>query len=411
MKLTVLGGSGVATPALLAALAEAWTFPGHPPLQVVLHGRSPDKLATVAQACRGAAGPALALTTETDLRRAVEGADVVLNQVRVGGLRARAFDESFPQEFGIPGEETLGPGGFANGYRTLPVVLEHARAVEQASPACWLVNLTNPAGMVRQAVAMATRVRCFAVCESPDALALAAGRLVTPHRRPRADYLGMNHVGWLTRLGDGRRDLLPEVLSRLEELPGAAVEADLAQALGVLPLPYLRYYYHPDAMLASQRGRPTRAEALSQLERDLLAGYAAGADALPLVQRRGAAWYRAAVVPALVALAGGPSQRMVLGVGNGGRVPWLPPQVTIEAPLTLDSGGPGRPRVTQLPPDPRGLLAAHAAFEALTVEGLLEHSEEKLLRALVANPLVPSVEVARRILHLVRQKTPELLAP
>lgn len=396
--IAVLGGSGAATPELAASLREA----GIDGLELRLVGRDAAKLAKVAAAASGLAGPAIRVTEASSVAEGVSGAEIVVNQVRVGGLRARAFDESFPIEFGVPGEETLGAGGFANAMRTVPAVLEIVREVERETAGAWFVNLTNPAGIVHQAISRTTRLNAITVCDSPVTLAeQARGESAAA----RVDYIGLNHAGFVTGAYAGTYGVLVEALDRY----GGPVTPEVARSLGLLPNPYLRYYFDPPAMLAMQRGKRPRAEELLELEGELLAAYASGS---PLgsrpasLEKRGAAWYGKATVPVVAALLGKGPADLIVGLPNGDSIPWLPGSAVVELPTEIDERGPGVRRTADLPADAKALLQAHAAFETLTVEGILEHDDAKLLRALTSNPMVPGVTAAREILAHVRAHNP-----
>lgn len=394
----VLGGSGAATPELAVSLREA----GIEGVELRLFGRDAVKLARVAAAAAALAGPAIRVTRAMSVAEGVGGADIIVNQVRVGGLRARAFDESFPIEFGVPGEETLGAGGFANALRTVPAVLEIMRDVEREAPDAWVVNLTNPAGIVHQAIARTTRLKTITVCDSPVTLAEQARG---EHVDAVVDYLGLNHAGFVTAARNGTYDLLSDSLERYS----GPVAADVARSLGLLPNPYLRYYYDAPSVLAAQRGKRPRAEELLDLEAELLEAYASAAESasrpLPL-QKRGAAWYGKATVPVIAALLAEGPREVIVGLPNGESVPWLPASAVIELPTVVDQGGSGSRRAGPLPADARALLQAHAAFETLTVEGILERDESKLLRALTANPMIRGVSTARAVLDHVRTHNP-----
>ena len=400
MRLVILGGSASSTPELFDGLA-AW--PGgterRPDLTVVLVGRDEAKLELVARGCRARPiGPGAPVAVEMDAnrRRALDGADVVLNQVRVGGLGARVFDESFPRDFGIPGEETMGPGGFANALRTVSALRAIWADVVEMAPAALVVNLTNPAGIVQQAAAAEWPLRIYSVCDSPVAfVASVAARLGQPVAEVQRRYIGMNHLGWY----------LPESPDQLEEL------ADLATDLGVevvrlhqaLPTPYVRYYVHPDRILESQRDKETRAQALQRLEAELLAGYRDRPTAdLP---RRGAVWYRLAVLPLIDAWLHGSDDPVLAGAPNDGRLPGIPDSVVLELPHRAARPG----ELVALDPIvptgiPASLLQRHGAYEALTVAALRPEADpDARLRALMANPMVRSFDQARGLLGRIEQ--------
>ncbi len=400
MRLVVLGGSGSSTPELFDALSD---WPGgvarRPPLEVVLVGRSVDKLCVVANACRSriaTGGPRVEVATSTDRRAALQRADVVLNQVRVGGYAARAFDESFPWAFGLPGEETMGPGGFANARRTLPVLAGTWDDVAQVAPAALVVNLTNPAGIVQTAAHHShPGLHIVSVCDSPmPMLAAIAERLARPLAQVRRRYVGMNHLGWY----------VPESTDELREIADLAtgVEPEVVQLHEALPAPYVRYYVHPDRILATQQGHETRAQALQKLEATLLAGYGTGTTG---VARRGAVvWYRMAVVALIDGWLNGTDEPLLAGVRNNGRLRWLPDDAVLE--LSHDASRPATlvavPSVA-LPPLPQAMLAAHAWYEVLTADGATHDTEAARLRALLANPLVRGLDQAMGLLHAIEE--------
>lgn len=402
VKLTVLGGSGVATPELARVLAAAEE---RPPMDVVLHGRSAGKLERVAgvstRAASGAAVP-LRLSHTTDLDEALDGADYVLEQIRVGGYRARAYDESFPHAFGLPGEETFGPGGMNNALRTIPVVLEHCRAIERVAPGALLINLTNPSSYIQYAVERYSRVRVLGVCDAPLGLARGVASLLGV--RPNelwVGYVGMHHFGWITELRRHGRDVMPEVMARLESLPGLPVDADIVRALGAIPSPYFKYYYHPDRMLAKQRGQPTRAEQLIQLETRMMVDYAdpSAPDRPASLAERGAHWYEDIVVPVMLAHACDSRRTFILNLRNGSTVPWVPPDAIVEIPALVARQGFYPLEPPRASPDIQAMVRLNAAFEMLWVEAVVERSYDKALRAMAMNHLIQTLDQARAVLN------------
>jgi 6-phospho-beta-glucosidase len=234
-RLTVLGGSSVATPELIRVLAGA---PRAVPLGVVLHGRNAEKLDVVGRVCERITRPPVSVRWTTDLADALKGADVVLVQVRVGGYQARAFDESFPHDFGLPGEETMGPGGFANSLRTVPSVVTLGRTIEQHAPHAWVLNLTNPSSVVQLALHRTTRLKVLGLCDSPVAMHEGiAGLLGGGADDVQVDYVGMHHFGWITRVWHGGRDATAAVMARVGDLSWIASPADLVRAIGAVPHP------------------------------------------------------------------------------------------------------------------------------------------------------------------------------
>ncbi len=399
-RLVVLGGSSVSTPGLALALRDVASEQG---LTLVLHGRSPEKLEVVAQACGHALRDVGTVFSELDLRAALDGADLVLNQVRVGGLQARQFDESFPRLLGLVAEETLGAGGFANALRTIPVVLELAEELEVAAPAAVLVNLTNPASLVQQALARRTAVKSISVCDIPVALARLVHELLRAEPDTlEVDYFGTNHVGWVTAARDpSGADRLGEAIEHLGTVGSYPLDASFVKTLGVLPGPYLRYLYHPDRY-ASANGR-TRAEDLLDVESVMLAEYAAlppdatADDVKRVVARRQPHWYDEIVVPVVEALLSDVPRRLVVQVTNEGHAPGLPDRQTIELPTAISRAAIEPMTASRLPRNCQAVLEQNAAYEELAVEAILDHDRSKALRALALNPLIGTIDNAAAV--------------
>jgi 6-phospho-beta-glucosidase len=407
IKLAVLGGSGVATPQLIQALAER---EDRRPTEVILIGRTADKLEHVAALCvRLAEGAQVSLRVRhtTDQASGLEGADYVLNQIRVGGYKARAFDETFPQAYGIPGEETFGPGGMANALRTVPVTLEACRIIQQVAPQALLINLANPSSYVQYAVTRYSQVEVVGVCDSPASLAHAvAAALGAPPEEVWVGYVGMHHFGWVTEARWRGRDVLPEVLARLEGFPGLPVDADLVRAMGAIPTSYFKYYYHPDRMLAKQKGKPTRADQLLELEAKILADYQDPTlDRLPdSLESRGANWYQGIVVPVLLARANDSRAVFTLNVRNGTTLPWMPLEAIVEVPTLVTRQGFYPLQPPSAPPDIQAMLRRNAACEMMWVEAVVEKSYDKALRAMALNHLVHDLDQARGLLQEIWPK-------
>jgi 6-phospho-beta-glucosidase len=412
LRLTVIGGSGASTPELMDAIA-AW--PGgmdrRPPLDVVLQGRSVQKLALVAEACRarlpGSASD-VRVTTDTTADRALEGAAVVLVQARVGGLDARVFDETFPRAFGLPGEETTGPGGFADALRTVPAMVPIWDRIAAVAPDAFLINLTNPSGIVTQAATAHTRVRFVSVCDAPvtfvDAIARATGRQPT---EVRLAYAGMNHCGFWV---DPSPDLIRSAIAATSGIDMADVAT-----LGALPTAYVRFYLHPDRQLVAQlAASESRAQALQRLEAEMLTQYAAHVDAAQHT-KRGALWYGVSIVPLVDAVANGGTEPVVLGLPNAGAVGWAPDDAIVELPTDVGRGGmlARRPAV-ELPDPVTSLLSRHATYEALTARALagvrsrddLLERRSALVEALAANPMLPDAGLAERLVDEIVARSP-----
>jgi len=397
----VLGGSSVATPQLIQALANRTD---RPVLEVSLIGRTSSKLEQVARLSArlaAKASPAITVTATTDTQRGLEGADYVLNQIRVGGYEARGYDESFPHKFGIPGEETFGPGGMNYAMRTIPVVLEYCRAIEQVAPNALLINLTNPNSFIQYAVTQYSHVDVIGVCDSPAGLADGIAALLGARREELwVGYVGMHHFGWVTEVRRDGRDVMPEVLARIHQMPGLPVDADIVRAIGAIPTSYFKYYYHPDRMLEKQRGQKTRAQQLLELEEKILADFEnTGLETIPeSLQTRAAHWYDGIIVPVMLAHAKDARSVFILNVPNKTSLPWMPPEAIVELPVLVTRSGFFALEAPAAPPDIQAMTRLNAAFEMLWVEAVVEGSYDKALRAMTLNHLVRDLDQARAIL-------------
>lgn len=412
VRLAVLGGSGASTPELMDAIAE---WPGgadrRPALDIVLHGRSARKLELVADACRShlpAIVREVGVSTETDLDRALEGADIVLIQVRVGGLDARVFDETFPRAFGLPGEETIGPGGFADAVRTVPALADTWDRLAERAGDAFIINLTNPSGIVTQAATAHTGLRFVSICDGPvtfvEGIARSTGRAASA---VRLGYAGMNHCGFWV---DPQTDVLVAALSTT-----SGIDPEDVAALAALPTSYVRFYLHPDRLLEAQlAAAESRAQALKRMEAEMLEQYAGHVEAAQQM-RRGALWYRVSIVPLIDALVHGGDDPVILGLPNDGAVSWAPHDAIVELPTDIRAGGglSRRPAV-DLPDPVVDLLAQHASFETLTARALagtrsraeMQSRRLSLVDALAANPMVETAELAERLVDEILATSP-----
>jgi 6-phospho-beta-glucosidase len=408
IKLAVLGGSGVATPELIDVLAR---YDERPALHVSLIGRSADKLQAVGEMCKRLAAkttPTITVSTHTDPRQGLESAHYILNQIRVGGYPERAFDETFPREFGIPGEETFGPGGMNMALRTIPTVIELCRAVEDVAPEALMINLTNPSSIVQYAINIATRVTVVSICDLPMmAVKMIADLLNLPERELTVRYTGMNHFGWVTGVHWQGQDILAKALDKFLAQPNLLVEADIIRALGVIPTSYFKFYYHANRVLTAQQGKRSRAEELLEMEAEILAEYRSESlDKKPTsLVKRNAVWYEHMIVPLLRAHVRDSSEVQYLQVANGHALPFMPAKAIVEVPcvvrrsgflpLAYDNG---------LPPDLEALLLTNATFEMLWAEAIVERSYSKALRAMLMNHLVTNYDQALGILNKIWPK-------
>jgi 6-phospho-beta-glucosidase len=406
MKLTVVGGGSTYTPELVDGFARLRdTLPVE---ELVLVDPAQDRLELVGGLARrifARQGHPGRITTTTDLDAAVDGADAVLLQLRVGGQAARQQDETWPLECGCVGQETTGAGGLAKALRTVPVVLDIAERVRRASPHAWIIDFTNPVGIVTRALLQEGH-RAVGLCNVAIGLQrkFAALLSVEPSEL-HLDHVGLNHLTWETgvRLGGPEGE---DVLPRLLTDHGATIAADLRlphrllDTLGVVPSYYLRYFYAHDEVVRELRTKPSRAAEVADMERRLLAMYADPAlDEKPelLAQRGGAYYSEAAVDLAAALLGGGGTPYQVVNTYNDGTLPFLPDDAVIEVQAAVGTKGAAPLPVHPVDPLYAGLTADVTAYEHLALEAALHGGRDRVFRALLSHPLIAQYEYAETL--------------
>jgi 6-phospho-beta-glucosidase len=406
MKLTVVGGGSTYTPELVDGFARLRdTLPVE---ELVLVDPAQDRLELVGGLARrifARQGHPGRITTTTDLDAAVDGADAVLLQLRVGGQAARQQDETWPLECGCVGQETTGAGGLAKALRTVPVVLDIAERVRRASPHAWIIDFTNPVGIVTRALLQEGH-RAVGLCNVAIGLQRKFASLLSVEPSElHLDHVGLNHLTWETgvRLGGPEGE---DVLPRLLTDHGATIAADLRlphrllDTLGVVPSYYLRYFYAHDEVVRELRTKPSRAAEVADMERRLLAMYADPAlDEKPelLAQRGGAYYSEAAVDLAAALLGGGGTPYQVVNTYNDGTLPFLPDDAVIEVQAAVGTKGAAPLPVHPVDPLYAGLTADVTAYEHLALEAALHGGRDRVFRALLSHPLIAQYEYAETL--------------
>ena len=394
VKVAVVGGGSTYTPELV----EGFVKRGDrlPVDQLVLLDIDEDRLSIVgALAARmmrkvGWEGQ-LVLTADRD--RALEGADFVIVQLRVGGQAARFKDETIPLAHGCIGQETTGPGGFAKALRTVPVVLELAdETAKRGAPGAWFVDFTNPTGLVTQALIDGGH-RALGLCNVAIGFQRAfAGHFGVTPDRVQLEHVGLNHLTWERKVMVDGVDRLPELLeTAMDMLAGETdLPAELIRAMGAVPSSYLHYYYLTGRVLEEQRTSRTRAEEVMEIEAGLLELYKDPTlDTKPkLLEERGGAFYSDAAAALVASLHAGTEDVQVVNVRNGGAIPNLPDGAVVEVAATVDRAGAHPLPVEPLAPEMLALVEHAKAYELLAVEAAITGDRGVALKALMTNPLV-----------------------
>ncbi|MEV2273376.1 6-phospho-beta-glucosidase [Nonomuraea africana] len=443
MKLAVLGGGGFRVPLVYGALLRDTAKPRVE--EVVLYDVSEERLTAIRhvldQLAAGHDDPPRVVTT-TDLDTALRDAAFVFSAIRVGGLAGRTADERVALDLGLLGQETTGPGGIAFGLRTIPVAVRVAERVAALAPRAWVINFTNPAGMITEAMRGVLGDRVVGICDSPIGLVRrAAAALGLDPALVSPDYVGLNHLGWLRGLTYQGRDVLPGLLAddaALRQVEEARIfGGDWVRTLGALPNEYLYYYYFTRESVAALGAGHTRGESLlEQQDRfyatvrerpdDALSAWGRARrerDATYMAETRDstdagerdaadleAGGYEGIALALMAAIARGESSTMILNVRNGSAVPGLPAEAVVEIPCVV-TGAEVQPLATRpLPGRFLGLAQQVKAVEQTAIEAALSGSARMAVEAFALHPLVDSVGTARRLLDGYRARIPELAA-
>ena len=391
MKVAVIGAGSTYTPELVSGLSALDVR------ELVLHDIDAERLSVVGALAgrmleRVQFSGALELTGE--LERAVDGADFVLVQIRVGGQAARLLDETLPLACGCIGQETTGAGGFAKALRTVPIVLDIAERVrEHAADDAWIVDFTNPVGIVTRSLLDAGH-RAVGLCNVAIGFQRKFAQLlgIEPDEIV-VDHVGLNHLTWVRSAWVGDEDVLPALLA--EHGDELAVEIGqprkLIDELGVLPSYYLKYFYEHDEVLDEQLGgAKPRAAVVAEIERELLEMYRdPNLNEKPaLLEQRGGAFYSEAAVGLVAALSGAKPGVHVVDIRNGTTVEGLQADDVIEVPARVDTNGPVALPQRPLAPELLGLVQHVTAYERLTAEAAVTRDVATARKALLAHPLI-----------------------
>jgi 6-phospho-beta-glucosidase len=402
MKLVIFGGGSSYTPELISGVIEH--YDALPFDEICLMDISEERLTVLAGLSRrmlAQAGLPVTVSATTDRRRALEGATFVNSLIRVGGMDARIQDERIPLKYDVIGQETTGPGGMMKALRTIPVILDLARDVSEVCPDAWLVNYTNPSGILAEALGKHSRVRFIGLCSGPKVWSEAVfEKMGVDPARGSVDWVGLNHLGFAVRVWVDGQDVTERAVEAVAE--HWSVDADWLRTLGAIPATYLRYYYHHPSVVREARepGHRTRGERVQEIEAQLLRQYADPdlADKPPLLAKRGGGGYAAVAFATMRAVAHNAGERQIVQVLNQGAVDGIPEDASVEVACVVDSAGPHPIHFGPIPLPIRGLIQAVKSYESLTVQAAVEGSKRVALQALMAHPLVVSWEVAQPLL-------------
>lgn len=413
LKIAVIGGGSSYTPELVEGLIKGYNDMPIAELWLVDIEAGKHKLDIVGNLAKRMvrkAGIPMEVHLTLDRREAIKDADFVSTQIRVGLLEARKLDEHIPIRHGVIGQETTGPGGMFKALRTIPVILGICRDIEELAPNAWMLNFTNPAGMVTEAVTKYSKVKTVGLCNSPiNFQKFLAEVYEVDESRVLPEFVGINHLHWVTSaLVDGE-EKLPEIIAGEREytaknVPTVGWDNDFLRSLGSVPTYYLKYYYMMNEMYndmkESLEKNGTRADVVSRVEKELFELYKDEAleEKPKQLEQRGGAYYSEAAVKLMRSLYKGSNDIQTLNVPNGNVYDFLPKDASIEINCIVTAQGPVPMVPTHVPDHVKGLLHAVKSYESTAIDAAVTGDRGLALQAMVHHPLVPSVTVGKEIL-------------
>lgn len=417
LKMAIIGGGSSYTPELIEGIIEK--HKELPITELVLvdikDGKHKlDIITGLSKRMIKASGLNIKLNATYDLDEALKDASYVVTQFRVGGLKARSLDERIPISYDMIGQETTGAGGFAKALRTIPVVLDIARRMERLCPDAWLINFTNPSGMVTEAVLNHTSIRSIGLCNVPINMKMSlVDELDTTIDDIYCEFIGLNHLSWIQRVFVEGKDVTASlfedtkkresVVANVPEVDGAE---ELIKSLRLIPSPYLNYFYFEKFMVQEEKesintGKGSRAEQVMAIEEDLFKLYESEelSEKPSQLSERGGSLYSEAAISLIESIHTNSGKMHVLNVINNGAVRDLNDDAVIETNCVVTNSG-ARPIVSGfLPAQVKGLVQSVKNYEQLTIEAVVEGSKDKALLALMSNPLVHGADIAKQILN------------
>jgi 6-phospho-beta-glucosidase len=414
MKVTVIGGGSTYTPELVNGfLARTKSFPLTELCLMDINAERLEVVGGFAQRMVEYQGTPFKVTLSTDQREAIRGASYVTTQLRVGMMEARKKDEYLGLRHGLIGQETTGIGGMAKALRTIPVLLSIAKDIREVAPGAPLVNFTNPAGLVTEALfRYAPEVTAVGVCNVPittkmhliKELEEATGKTIPPESA-QLDTLGLNHLSWHRGFTVEGEEMWPQIIERyIDELKAdehPEWDPRTIEILRMMPNYYLQYFYHTDKKLAAQKKwPPSRAEEVMEIEKDLLAQYADPDLKVPPddLMKRGGAYYSTLATQLLNTHYNDLGERHIVNARHNGAVAGWPADWVLEMPVTVDRKGFHPITVDPLPQVCFGLIAQVKSYEILTVEAAVHGDRKAAYEALLANPLGPTADQVQPVL-------------
>lgn len=427
IKIATIGGGSSYTPELIEGFIKRYDELPVKEIYLVDIKEGEEKLNIVGNLAKRMvqkAGLDIDIHLTLDRREAIKDADFVTTQFRVGQLDARIRDEKIPLRYGTIGQETTGAGGFANAQRTIPVILDICKDIEELAPNAWMINFTNPSGIVTEAVNKHTNVKIAGLCNVPIGMVNGVADILgVDPQRIFIEFIGLNHLVWGRKIYMDGLDITDRVIDELSDgksmtmknIPDMAWDPDFIRSLGMLPCSYLRYYYLTDDMLKEEqeaaKTEGTRGEVVKKIEHELFELYKDPNLNIkpPQLAQRGGAHYSDAACSLIDSIYNDKKDLQTVNVRNNGAISDLPDDVVIETNAII-----GKSKITpvnlgHMPAKIRGLVQAVKAYEELTVEAAVTGDYYTALQALTVHPLIPSATVAKKLLDDIIKENKDYL--
>lgn len=430
LKIVVIGAGSSYTPELIEGLIQRQHELPLRELWLVDIDDGREKMEIIAALTRrmlAKAGLVVRVETRLDREEALRGADYVCSQFRAGCLEARISDERISLKYGLIGQETNGLGGFANACRTIPIALQLAADMERLCPDAWLLNFTNPSGMVTEAVLRHSKIKAVGLCNVPVIMQKGVATLLESHDEQEfiMQVAGLNHFIFVRQIQHQGEDKLGEVIARLAQgkdplvphnIPPFAWPKDLLTHLGMIPCAYLRYYYMSDDILKQELGEAsgegTRGEVVKAIEQQLFDLYRNPdlAENPKALEGRGGQYYSEAACELMSAIHNDKRIIMHVNTRNNGAINGLPDECAVEVSSLITKSGPLPLNVAPFPQDTLRLLQLMKEFEQLTIEAAITGNRHTAWCALVLNPLITSGSRMEHVLDEVITAHPDLMS-
>ncbi|MFB4168385.1 6-phospho-beta-glucosidase [Virgibacillus sp. JSM 102003] len=414
VKLTVIGGGSSYTPELLEGIINNQEVLNVSEVWLVDVEQGKEKLSIIEDLSKRMVEKAqcsIKIVATLDRREAIKNASYIITQIRVGQLAMRRKDEYLSIQQGVVGQETTGAGGFMKALRTIPVMLDICKDIEELAPDAWLLNFTNPAGIITEAILKHSNVKVIGLCNNPiNFYKKFASTYNVSTEEVSINFVGINHLIWITGLyinGESRIDDILTGKSDIYEaknIPSFGWDLDFLQSMQAIPCGYHKYYYQTDQILEKQleqlRDNETRADQVQEVEKELFEIYQNPKvqDKPQALEKRGGAYYSEAAINLIKSIHSDSKKVHTLNVRNNGAISCLPDDVSIEVNCVVEKHQITPLQVGEVPTQIRGLLQKVKAYEELTVEAAVTGNKGTALQALTLHPLIPSVERAKNIL-------------